>query len=95
MQVTLTIDDRIYEMLKQGADLLGIDISDVLEHGADLAAHEVYGEVLRERALASSAWTVDPVTKAVTRAESHPLARPEDWDQAAARSFARPTQGPA
>ena len=77
MQVTFSVDDRIYEMLKQGADLLGMDISDALEHGASLAAREVYGEVLRERARASSGWEVDPVTKAVTRVEPHIFQEPK------------------
>ena len=105
MQVSFSINDKVYETLKQGAEHFGIDITDMLEHGADLAALKVKADMAREEARLCATWSVDTVTKAVTRvgppegthvtatevrAFSHPLAKPGDWDRAMARAMRNP-----
>ena len=105
MQVSFRIDDKVYEALVRGAKRFQVDITDVLEYGASLAAVACEFGAPREPAKVSATWHVDPTTKAVTKVEppdsahvtatevqafSHPLAKPGDWDRAVARAMRNP-----
>ena len=94
MQVTLIIDDIQLEALEESAAKAGLDIDDLLGRAVGLVLEECRLASREPPSRVAATWSVDPITKAVTRVESHPLARPEDWDQAAARALRDPPRDP-
>lgn len=87
MQVTLIIiDDIQLEALEESAAKAGVDIDDLLGRAVGLVLEECRLASREPPSRVAPAWSVDPITKAVTRVESHPQARPEDWDQALGRA---------